>query len=315
MEHFSTRIIVGPRPGIYEQPDQRLRIELLTPLVLEGSNAENSFTELNQLSLEQIRALFAAQGEHAVVVLSTTFARGASLKEALHALAAEAVSAVRNGAMLIILDDADAHQNDRLFIDPHLAVSQVDIALRAEKLPNGHNLRRQATLILRTAAIRNLHDIAVACGLGADILSPYLLFATASAKNGAPAARKVYSALTKGLEKVISTIGTHELRGYTRFFSSIGLKPELADVLDIVNYLGSEQAGTGFAELEKDAEARYQDFSNPKAKAARNFHFFQRMWKALGEAAAGTAPYSDYRDKLREEEAAQPDFDSSRCRL
>lgn len=306
MEHFSTRIIVGPRPGIYEQPDQRLRIELLTPLVLEGSNAENSFTELNQLSLEQIRALFAAQGEHAVVVLSTTFARGASLKEALNALAAQAVSAVRKGAMLIILDDADAHQNDRLFIDPHLAVSQVDIALRAEKLSNGHNLRRQATLILRTAAIRNLHDIAVACGLGADILSPYLLFATASAKNGAPAARKVYSALTKGLEKVISTIGTHELRGYTRFFSSIGLKPELADVLDIVNYLGSEQAGTGFAELEKDSEARYQDFSNPKAKAARNFHFFQRMWKALGEAAAGTAPYSDYRDKLREEEQRNP---------
>ncbi|WP_091175368.1 glutamate synthase-related protein [Paenibacillus sp. 1_12] len=306
MEHFSTRIIVGPRPGIYEQPDQRLRIELLAPLVLEGSNAENSFTELNQLSLEQIRALFTAQGDHAVVVLSTTFARGSALKDALNALAAEAIAAVRNGAMLIILDDADAHQNDRLFIDPHLAVSQVDIALRGEKLPNGHNLRRQATLILRTAAIRNLHDIAVACGLGADILSPYLLFATASAKNGAPAARKVYSALTKGLEKVISTIGTHELRGYTRFFSSIGLKPELADMLDIVNYLGSEHAGTGFAELEKDAEARYQDFTNPKAKAARNFHFFQRMWKALGEAASGTAPYSDYRDKLREEEQRNP---------
>jgi glutamate synthase (NADPH/NADH) large chain len=306
MEHFSTRIIVGPRPAVYDQPDQRLRVELLTPLVLEGSNAVDAFVELGQPSLEQLRARFAAQGDHAVAVLSTTFARGASLKEALATLAADAVAAVQSGAMLVILDDADANQNDRLFIDPHLAVSQVDIALRAEKLGFGNNLRRQATLILRTAAIRNLHDIAVACGLGADILSPYLLFATASAKNGAPAARKVYSALTKGLEKVISTIGTHELRGYTRFFSSIGLKPELADVLDIVNYLGSDTVGTGFAELEKDAEARYQDFSNPKAKAGRNFHFFQRMWKALGEAAAGTAPYNDYRDKLREEEKRNP---------
>jgi glutamate synthase (NADPH/NADH) large chain len=306
MEHFSTRIIVGPRPTVYGQPDQRLRVELLTPIVLEGANAFDAIAELGQPSFEQLRAMFADQGDSAVAVLSTTFARGTSLKNALAKLAADAVASVQNGAMLLILDDADANQNDRLFMDPHLAVSQVDIALRAEKLSFGNNLRRQATIVLRTAAIRNLHDIAVACGLGADVLSPYLLFATASAKNGAPAARKVYSALTKGLEKVISTIGTHELRGYTRFFSSIGLKPELADVLDIVNYLGSENAGTGFSELESDAEARYQDFSNPKAKAARNFHFFQRMWKALGEAAAGTAPYSDYRDKLREEEKRNP---------
>lgn len=306
MEHFSTRVVVGPRPTIYGQPDQRLRVELLTPLVLEGSNGTDSLAELGQPSFEQLRALYAAQGDNAVTTLSLSFARGASLKDALEQLAAEAVAAVKNGSVLLILDDSAVSRNDRLFLDSHLAVSKIDIALRAEKLSAGDNLRRQTTIVLRTAAIRNLHDIAVACGLGVDIVSPYLLFATAAAKNGAPAARKVYSALSKGLEKVISTIGTHELRGYTRFFSSIGLKPEVSDVLDIVNYLGSENAGTGFAELEKDAEARYADFENPKAKAARNFHFFQRMWKALGEAAAGTAPYSDYRDKLREEEKRNP---------
>ncbi|WP_246079243.1 glutamate synthase-related protein [Paenibacillus piri] len=306
MEHFSTRVVVGPRPSVYGQPDDRLRIELMTPLLLEGSNAADSLEELGQLSFEQLRELFAAQGEGAVAVLSTTFSRGGTIRAALDQLAADAIAAVKNGAMLLILDDAGVHENDRLFLDPHLAVSQVDIALRAEKLSFGDNLRRQTTVVLRTAAVRNLHDIAVACGLGADLVSPYLLFSTAANKNGAPAARKVYSALSKGLEKVISTIGTHELRGYTRFFSSIGFKPEVSDVLDIVNYLGSESAGTGFAELEKDAEARYEDFSNPKAKAARNFHFFQRMWKALGEAAAGTAPYSDYSDKLREEEKRNP---------
>src|SRR5690606_33602767 len=125
------------------------------------------------------------------------------------------------------------------------------------------------------------------CGLGAEVVSPYLLFETAATKDGAASARKVLLALTKGLEKVISTIGTHELRGYTRFFSSIGLKPEVAQVLDIVNYLGSEQAGTGFAELEQDANARYADYANPKAKAAKNFRFFQRLWKSLGDAASG----------------------------
>lgn len=306
MEHFSTRIVVGARPTVYGAVGGSPTIELLYPLILEGDNGIDSEKELHHLSLEQLLALFRAEGEQAVATLSLTFAKGASLKDSLDALAAQAVQAVQNGARLLVLDDADAHRNDRLWMDPHLAVSKVDIALRAEKLGSGDNLRRHASIVLRSAAIRNLHDIAVACGLGADILSPYVLFATASAKNGAPAAHKVFTALSKGLEKVISTIGTHELRGYTRFYSSIGLKPELAEVLDIVNYLGSEKAGTGFADLEADAEARFNDFANPKAKAAKNFRFFQRMWKALGDAAAGTVPYSEYRDKLREEEQRNP---------
>jgi glutamate synthase (NADPH/NADH) large chain len=307
MEHFSTRVIVGPRPSVYGQVDSKLRLELLTPLILEGTNGVDSEEHLSQPSYEQILAAFRSQGEQSVAVLSTTFAKGSSLKDGLDALAAQAIAAARNGASLLVLDDAAAHHNDRLWVDPHLAVSKIDIALRAVKLGFGDNLRRHVTIVLRSAAIRSLHDIGVACGLGADLISPYLLFATASDKEGSPvAARKVYAALTKGLEKVISTIGTHELRGYTRFFSSIGFQPEVAEVLDIVNYLGSEKAGTGFAQLEADAEARYADLANPKAKAARNFHFFQRMWKALGEAAAGTAPYSDYRDKLREEEKKNP---------
>lgn len=302
MEHFSTRVVVGPRPSIYGQPDDQLRLELLYPVVLEGSNGIDSLQELGQPSKEQLQALY--QGRTAT--LSLTFARGTSLKDALDGLAEEAVQAVRSGTQLLVLDDSEAHQNDRLWMDPHLAVSKIDIALRAQKLGNGDNLRRHVTVLLRSAAIRNLHDIAVAVGLGADVLSPYILFATAAAKDGAVGARKVFVAFMKGLEKVISTIGTHELRGYTRFFSSIGLKPEVAEVLDIVNYLGSEQAGTGFAELEQDAEARYADFSNPKAKAAKNFRFFQRMWKALGDAASGAAPYSDYSSKLREEEKKNP---------
>ncbi|CAK4824514.1 unnamed protein product [Aphanomyces euteiches] len=306
MEHFSTRIIVGPRPAVFAALDNRLRLELLAPLVLEGVNGLESETDLSQPSLEQLLGVFQAHSPNAVKTLSTTFPKGTTISDALNKLAADAVAAVKQGALLLLLNDKLAHQNDLLWLDPHLAVSKIDIALRSEKLGLGDNLRRQASIVLRSGAIRNLHDIAVACGLGADVISPYLLFGTASSKSGSPAAKKVHSALSKGLEKVISTIGTHELRGYTRFFSSIGLHPEVAEVLDIVNYLGSEKAGTSFAKLEADAEKRYADFSDPKAKAARNFHFFQRMWKSLNEAAAGTSPYSDYTDKLREEEIKNP---------
>lgn len=301
MEHFSTRVIVGTRPVVYGKLDGE-RIELLAPLLLEGAEGAQSGSKLGQPSLESLLQAF--QGRTAV--LSLTFARGTSLQQSLKDLAEQAVAAVQSGAALLVLDDSEANQNDRLWMDPHLAVSSIDIALRAVKLGLGDNLRRQTTIALRSGAVRNLHDIAVACGVGADLISPYMLFATASAKNGPEAAHKVWSALLKGLEKVISTIGTHELRGYTRFFSSIGLKPEVSDVLDIVNYLGSEESGIGFAELEADAVKRYEDFSNPGSKAARNFHFFQRMWKALNEAAAGTAPYSVYSEKLQSEEKRNP---------
>lgn len=306
-EHFSTRVVLGPRPAVYGDVDGRLRVELPAPLVLEGSNGIGSLETLAQPSFEQIAAAFEASKAGSVATLSITFGRNESLKDALNRIADEAIAAVRGGASLLVLDDSEANCNDRLWIDSHLALSRVDIALKSVKLGDGDNLRRQTGLALRSASIRNLHDIAVACGLGADIISPYALFATAAAKEGASAAQKVFSALQKGLEKVISTIGTHELRGYTRFFSSIGLKPEVAEVLDIVNYLGSENGGTGFQALEKDAMERYEDYNNnPKAKPAKNFRFFQRMWKSLGDAASGVAPYSDYRDKLLEEEKRNP---------
>lgn len=305
-EHFSTRVVIGRRPVVYGQPGMETRFEMMAPMVLEGEIGLNAAAELGHMSLEQVIAECRKQGEQAVATLSITFPRGSSLKQALDRLAQEAVQAVQNGAVLVVLDDADVHQNDLLWIDPHLALSKVDVALRAVKLGFGDSLRRHASIAVRSAAIRNLHDIALACGLGAELVSPYVLFDVAVGKGGPEAAPKVLLTLQKGLEKVISTIGTHELRGYTRFFSAIGLKPELAEVLDIVSYLGSETAGTGYAELEADAEARYADFHNPKAKASKNFRFFQRMWKALGDAASGVAPYSEYQDKLREEEKKNP---------
>jgi glutamate synthase (NADPH) large chain len=306
-EHFSTRVVIGPRPSIYGSVDCRPRLEVPAPILLEGSNGADSLEAVGQPSLEQLVAFFRSADAAAVAVLPLSFVRGSSLKAALESLAVEAIAAVHAGASLLVLDDSGANSGDRLWMDPHLALSRVDIALKFVKLGLGDNLRRRTSLVLRSAGLRSLHDIAVACGLGADLVSPYALFATAAAKGGSAAAHNVYGALQKGLEKVISTIGTHEIRGYTRFFSSIGLQPEVAEMLDIVNYLGSPEAGTGFDKLEKDAEARYEDYNNnPKAKPGRNFHFFQRMWKALGDAASGAAPYSDYSDKLREEELRNP---------
>ena len=64
-----------------------------------------------------------------------------------------------------------AHQ-DGIWIDPHLVVSVIDQALVKE------SLRRDCSLVLRSAAIRSLHDIITVFGLGADLISPYYMFLT-----------------------------------------------------------------------------------------------------------------------------------------
>ena len=75
----------------------------------------------------------------------------------------------------IILDDTDVYGGERLWIDPLLAVASVDRALReAGYLPN---LRRQVGIVLRSGALRDLHDVVLALGLGANALVPYALYA------------------------------------------------------------------------------------------------------------------------------------------
>lgn len=54
----------------------------------------------------------------------------------------------------------------------HLVTAKVHQALSENKL------RRNCSLVIRSGALRSLHDIVTLYGLGADGINPYLLFAT-----------------------------------------------------------------------------------------------------------------------------------------
>ncbi|MBO8173394.1 MAG: glutamate synthase [Bacillaceae bacterium] len=308
MEHFSTRMIIGGRPALYDKnADHVAAVELPSPLLMEGELLQDTAHKLGTLTLEQILEYF-GQKENGVVAISTHFNDGESMPEALDRLAQEAIEAVNNGAQILLLDDGKTNQFNHYWIDPHLVVSKIDKALKQASDKGNANLRRRTSLILRSASIRSLHDLATIIGLGADAVDPYLLFATACNKDGSTSAENLFQALNKGLEKVISTIGIHELRGYARLFSSIGLHSEVAEVLDIVNFCGSDKAGTSWSKLEADSKQRHEDFNNPDAKArpARLFHIWPRIWKAIGEVASGKQPYSAYAEKLAEQEESNP---------
>ncbi|MBA4495433.1 glutamate synthase-related protein [Paenactinomyces guangxiensis] len=305
MEHFSTRVLIGRRPDLYSPAGQNdLRLELPSPILVEGHLATDICTEFSTLSLEELVQLYVERG--LVARLPLSYAKGTRMADAFEELEAKAIKAVKDGKVILLLDDSDCHQNDQYYLDPHLAISKVDQGLKnAPWSKQGQNLRRLASIVVRSGAMRNLHDLALAVGLGADAICPYLMFGTIVEKENKSAAN-LFNAINKGLEKIISTIGIHELRGYARLFSSIGLSPEVAGVLGIVNYCGSKTAGLSWADLEKDAEERYEDFANAKAKPARLFHLWPRVWKSIGQLASGSISYEEFKQKLDDLERANP---------
>ncbi|HLN63505.1 MAG TPA: glutamate synthase-related protein, partial [Symbiobacteriaceae bacterium] len=239
----------------------------------------------------------------------TAFPPTESLAQAVGRLCRQALQAVHEGAQLLLIDDATAFDEGNLFIDPHLVTAAVDQALKEAVLPeSGVNLRRRCALVLRSGALRSLHDVVLALGLGADAVNPHLMLEVAAGEENPRASlENLTGALNKGLEKVISTLGIHELRGYARCFSHIGLKPEVARYFGCEGYVGSETAGLSLARLKADAgERAWVARGDGKADLARNVHFWPRLWKAVADAGQSPAKYQEYLKKLHAQEKEMP---------
>lgn len=297
-EHFSTRTVIGNRPSLFAKEKATHVVELLSPILIEGKIGLDCSKDLNQPNYESFIGHF--EEMNLTASLSITFKEEESIPEALERLKAEAITAVQSGKTILILDDEFAHQEGHLWLDPHLVTSAIDQALVKG------NLRRKCSILLRSGSIRSLHDIITAYGLGANLISPYYMFLTVvTEEDSTKAVKNVYSALNKGLEKVISTIGIHELRGYGRLFSSIGLHSEIADTLKIVNFLGSDQLAANLSTFKEDAFQRVIDFHNEKERIGKTFNLFPRIWKAIGEVAS-SGSYDGYREKITEQEENNP---------
>ncbi|MBM6616443.1 glutamate synthase-related protein [Bacillus suaedaesalsae] len=295
-EHFSTRTMLGKRPSLFSKERQQLFVELSSPILVEGNHGFALSEKVLQPSYDQVVHTFHKEG--LTYYLDVTFKKDETVKDALTRLSIEALEAVQSGKTLLVLEDSSSHQHEKLWLDPLLVVSTIDQHLI------DNQVRRDTSILLRSGAIRSLHDLILSFGLGADAISPYLLFATVSAEELAPI-QNLFESLNKGLEKVISTLGIHELRGYGRLFSSIGLNEEVATALRIVNFLGSESLSFNFDYLKQDALERLEDFANDSIRPGKTFHIFPRVWKAIGDVAK-TGSYDEYRKKMNEQEDATP---------
>ena len=177
-----------------------------------------------------------------VALLESETTRGA-----IDRLRQEAVKRVAEGAELLVLTDRVVYDGDRRYLDPHLALSAVDQALKQFRVePGEENLRRRCSIVLRSASVRNVHDVVLALGMGANGVCPYVMVEVICVDDYSEDVSNLCAALRKGIEKVISTIGIHEVRGYARQFSSIGVRPELAEIFGTQAFAASEKGGVGF---------------------------------------------------------------------
>jgi glutamate synthase (NADPH) large chain len=313
IEHFSTRAVFGRRPAIGSPGEDTGTVEASFPVILGGHHdmaplsdktyrriAREHHTYLLEDLWEEFRGRAGA--------LDISLLESETTQGAVERLKQEAVKAVRGGAELLILTDRTVYDGERRYIDPHLATSAVDQALKQFKVePNEENLRRRCAIVLRSAAMRNVHDVMLALGLGANGVCPYVMVEVICVEDYEQDVANLCSALKKGIEKVISTIGIHEVRGYARQFSSIGVKPELAEILQTEAWAASEKGGAGFAQLDVDTNLRQRILcGEEEAKPAKTFRFYPKVYKAAIATANGTGSYEDYSAKVRELEQQSP---------
>jgi glutamate synthase (NADPH/NADH) large chain len=313
IEHFSCRAVFGPRPSINHPDEDPQTIETAFPVILGGHHdmaplsdevyrrvAKEHKTYLLEDLWEEFR------GRSAVIDISCLETE--TVQGALERLKYEAAKKVLDGAELLVLSDRTAYDGERPFLDPHLVLSAIDGALRTYRVaPEEKNLRRRTSIVLRSGAIRNVHDVVMALGLGADGVCPYVLIEVICVDDYEGDISNICSALRKGVEKVISTLGIHEVRGYARLFSGIGLRPELIEIFGTPGYYGSNTAGTGFAELDAESAKRQRILAGlEEEKPAKTFRFYPKVYKGAIAAANGASSFEEYSVKVRELERDQP---------
>lgn len=317
-EHFSTHVILGSRPHIDGHgKTPPIGLELGSPLLLGGHVLATAAEEeeqralagrFNTMTIDDVLAYFTGQWRDPgrILLLDATFHLDEGLGPALESLKAEACRAVENGALLLVVDDSRTFREQRVYIDPALAAASLHEELIRREM------RRKASIVIRSAAVRNLHDIMILLGFGADAVNPYLLWQVSAdyADDDHPWTEiltNTLAVLQKGMEKVMSTMGIHELCGYGRICSAIGLSAELAGIFKSPCFCISDTVGLSLTELERLARLRYARAAGEKevrifGETDRN----PRVGKILRSAAVGKTGYLEMMEELERIEADLP---------
>jgi glutamate synthase (NADPH/NADH) large chain len=313
MEVFSTSSLVGACPpiGRPRHPNDIL-VELKLPVLVGGFQdrdqqpyTQNNARALGTQTIEELLGIF--QNRQIRIVLGVF--PDETVNFALQRIQKQVVDAVTAGVQCVLLDDTETMIQGWGWLDPILAVCAVNDALRLAPECGEGNLRRRAGVVVRSAAVRNLHDLALLFGFGADAINPYAMLEVGLKRleHGLAEqdAEKVLKNLIKnikdGLEKITSTMGCHELRGYGKACSSIGLSPQIAEYIGTPNYFGEPGVGVTWESLDKEAEQRSREMRGevPNLRLGHTNRFNPRIWKSIVAYAQGKSGYVKIQETYR----------------
>ncbi|MGP7734246.1 glutamate synthase large subunit [Oceanimonas smirnovii] len=193
------------------------------------------------------------QTYHKHSVLDLNFEPAEGLKTAIERLCEEATTAVRDGAVLLVLSDR-AIREDRLPIPAAMAVGAVQRTLVEA------NLRCDSNIIVETASTRDPHQFAVLLGFGATAIYPYLAYETLARQvaDGVlnmplrQALLNFRNSINKGLYKVMSKMGISTIASYrcSQLFEAIGLHDEVVELC--FKGVSSRIQGAAFEDFQQD---------------------------------------------------------------
>ena len=261
MEHFSVRSVFGRRPSIHDPATDTGTVETSFPVILGGHHelaplSDPTYREIARDHQTYLLEDLWEEFRDRAAAIDVALLESETTQGAIDRLRQEAVKAVAEGAELLVLTDRVVYDGERRYLDPHLALSAVDQALKQFKVePGEENLRRRCSIVLRSAAVRNVHDVVLALGMGANGVCPYVMVEVVCVDDYAEDVSNLCAALRKGIEKVISTIGIHEVRGYARQFSSIGVRPSSPRSSAPRRSPPPTKGGVGFGGLDADTDA------------------------------------------------------------
>jgi len=292
---MSLQTQIGPECNVFRPgPEHARQIVLGSPI-------------LSQRKLRQILDANLTGLTHEFIDLQYDPAEG--LEAALHRICAQAETAVRKGALVLLL-------SDRYLVQGKIPVH----ALLATGAVHHHLVRTGqrclCNLLVETGTARDPHHFACLLGYGATAVYPYMayqvLFGMFHRGEGSmefaerlELGRSYRAGIYKGLFKVMSKMGIASIASYrsSQLFEIVGLSSEVVKLC----FTGtvSRIQGAGFADLEDDQRRLAAQAWNPRAPLTQGgllkyvhggeYHMYNPDVIATLQAAVMSGDYDTYR--------------------
>ena len=248
---MSLHTVLGRELNLFQEtPEHAYRMELNSPVL--SYDAFNAVTTSHDASYASVH-----------LDLNYDPAR-MDLKAALVKLSADAVAAVKEGKVVVVLSDRDIGQS-KLPIPILFATGAVHHALIHA------GVRCDANLVVMTGAARDPHQIAALIGYGATAVCPYLAYQSIlemvrSGEIKLSATKALYNyrkGIDKGLMKVMSKMGISAIASYrgAQLFEVVGMHEEVVDLC--LKGSVSRVSGAHFTDFEVDLKKLARAAFNP----------------------------------------------------